>query len=46
MNITQILSRLQGVTRNGDGWKALCPAHDDQTPSLSIMETANAGEVA
>jgi predicted transcriptional regulator len=38
MNITQILSRLQGVTRNGDGWKALCPAHDDQTPSLSIME--------
>jgi 5S rRNA maturation endonuclease (ribonuclease M5) len=38
MDITQILSRLQGVTRNGDGWKARCPAHDDQTPSLSIME--------
>jgi len=29
---------LQGVTRNGDGWKARCPAHDDQTPSLSITE--------
>jgi hypothetical protein len=24
------------VTRDGKGWKALCPAHDDQTPSLSI----------
>ena len=38
MNITLILSKLQGVTRNGDGWKARCPAHDDQTPSLSITE--------
>jgi hypothetical protein len=38
MNTTQILDRLQGVTRNGDGWKARCPAHDDQTPSLSITE--------
>ena len=38
MNTTQILDLLQGVTRNGDGWKARCPAHDDQTPSLSITE--------
>jgi P4 family phage/plasmid primase-like protien len=38
MNTTQILSQLQGVTRNGDGWKARCPAHDDKTPSLSITE--------
>jgi AAA domain len=38
MNTTQILDLLQGVTRNGDGWKARCPAHDDQTPSLSIKE--------
>jgi len=36
MNTTQILGLLQGVTRNGDGWKARCPAHDDKTPSLSI----------
>jgi len=38
MNTTQILSLLQGVTRNGDGWKARCPAHDDTTPSLSIKQ--------
>lgn len=38
MNTTSILSRLQGVTRNGDGWKARCPAHDDKNPSLSITE--------
>jgi hypothetical protein len=38
MNATSILSLLQGVTRNGDGWKALCPAHDDKTPSLSITQ--------
>ena len=38
MNATSILSKLQGVTRNGDGWKACCPAHDDKTPSLSIKE--------
>ena len=39
MNTTSILSRLQGVTRNGDGWKARCPAHDDKNPSLSISES-------
>jgi hypothetical protein len=36
MNTTQFLGLLQGVTPNGDGWKARCPAHDDKTPSLSI----------
>jgi DNA primase len=41
MNTTSILSRLQGVTRNGDGWKARCPAHDDKNPSLSISESAD-----
>ncbi|HTV75695.1 MAG TPA: hypothetical protein VMD57_01765, partial [Candidatus Baltobacteraceae bacterium] len=32
------MSLLQGVTRNGDGWIAKCPAHDDQNPSLSIRQ--------
>ena len=35
-NELAILSRLQGVQRNADGWRALCPAHADKNPSLSI----------
>ena len=31
-----ILSRLEGVRKVGNGWVALCPAHDDHNPSLSI----------
>ena len=31
-----ILSWLDGVRPTGNGWKAKCPAHDDQHPSLSI----------
>jgi len=35
--IDTLLSCLQGVRRNGsNGWLALCPAHDDHEPSLSI----------
>ena len=33
-----VLSRLSGVRRTRSGWIALCPAHDDHTPSLSIAE--------
>jgi len=36
MNVDDILTRLESVRRVGDGWQALCPAHDDQNPSLSI----------
>ena len=36
--ITKLLDRLDGVKRVGDGWLALCPAHDDHNPSLSINE--------
>jgi hypothetical protein len=34
------LSRLQGVKKikGSDKWVALCPAHDDKTPSLSIRQ--------
>lgn len=31
------LARLEGVKpRQGGGWVALCPAHDDRSPSLSV----------
>lgn len=34
-----LLSRLVGVRESGRGrWIALCPAHDDMHPSLSIRE--------
>jgi hypothetical protein len=32
--MNSILSRLNGVKPCGNGWKALCPAHDDQKQSL------------
>lgn len=32
------LARLDGVTRAGKSFKALCPAHGDRTPSLSLKE--------
>jgi 5S rRNA maturation endonuclease (ribonuclease M5) len=34
--IEQFLARLKGVRRKGDQWIALCPAHPDKNPSLSI----------
>lgn len=37
MRIEQLLQHFSGVKHTGDGqWQALCPAHDDQRPSLSI----------
>jgi len=36
--LDNVLRRLQGVRRNGTGWRALCPAHPDKYPSLSIRE--------
>lgn len=36
MNVEALLARLQGVRKNGKGWQALCPAHADKNPSLSI----------
>jgi hypothetical protein len=38
MTVEAVLARLQGVRRNGRGWQARCPAHEDHTPSLSINE--------
>lgn len=41
--IQRVLTTLTSITshdpsRNGNGWKTRCPAHDDQDPSLSISE--------
>ena len=35
-----LISRLDGVINRGNGmWISRCPAHDDNSPSLSIRET-------
>jgi len=36
MTENEILSHFSKVKRNGKGWTALCPAHEDHNPSLSI----------
>jgi hypothetical protein len=38
MTLTELLGNLKGVRRNGPGWMALCPAHEDRNPSLSVRE--------
>lgn len=37
--LDDLISRLKQVTKNGNGWEACCPAHDDRRPSLSIAES-------
>ena len=34
--IQKLLSALDGVRESASGWSALCPAHHDKNPSLSI----------
>lgn len=39
MTAEELLSRLDGVRARGEGaWQARCPAHHDESPSLSITE--------
>lgn len=38
MKMTDFLNKLSQVKRNGEGWKAQCPAHADRSPSLSVKE--------
>lgn len=38
MTLDALLSRLHGVRRSGSGYVALCEAHQDANPSLSIRE--------
>ena len=36
MKAQNILTKLEGVRKNGSGWQARCPAHEDRQASLSI----------
>lgn len=38
MTTAEFVTHLQAVKRNGRGWSARCPAHEDRTPSLSLHE--------
>jgi len=38
MMIDQILERLHKVHKNGSGYMACCPAHEDKNPSLRVTE--------
>lgn len=39
MELPRILDHFNGVKRNGGGWSARCPNHDDKRNSLSINES-------
>lgn len=42
MTAAVLLDRLDQVRERGAGkWLALCPAHDDRNPSLSVAETSD-----
>src|SRR5262245_55615161 len=36
--LANLLARLPGAKKVGNGWSARCPAHDDRTASLSIAQ--------
>jgi putative DNA primase/helicase len=36
MTLDEISTRLEGVQKNGNGYVARCPAHEDHNPSLSV----------
>jgi hypothetical protein len=38
MDFNDIVARLHGAKKNGKGWTAKCPAHDDTHASLSISQ--------
>jgi Protein of unknown function (DUF3631) len=38
VELDNVLSRLHGVMRNGDGFTAMCPAHKDRRASLSVRD--------
>src|SRR5262245_26869584 len=37
-HVDLVLDRLERVKKNGTGWQARCPAHEDRVASLSIAE--------
>lgn len=45
MTIEEFLTHFDGVKRSGNGYMALCPAHNDHNPSLSISPGKKGGIV-
>lgn len=41
MKLVDVLNRLEKVSQRGGQYKALCPAHDDKSPSLAVTEKDN-----
>jgi hypothetical protein len=41
VNASELVLRLEKVSKTPSGWQASCPAHDDKTPSLSVTQTGN-----
>ncbi len=39
LSLEEALGRLEKVRRTGRRWKALCPAHEDHSPSLIVAES-------
>src|SRR5215213_5321 len=38
MPVEKVLDKLDGTRESNGSWKALCPAHEDREPSLSVAE--------
>jgi 5S rRNA maturation endonuclease (ribonuclease M5) len=38
VTVEAVLDQLERVTKNGAGWMARCPSHEDRNPSLSVTE--------
>lgn len=38
MTIDEFLDKLEGVSANGSGYKAVCPSHEDREASLQVTE--------
>ena len=36
--LEKVLDKLDGIRESNGSWKALCPAHEDREPSLSVTE--------
>lgn len=36
--VEKVLDWLEGARKSNGSWKALCPAHEDREPSLSVSE--------
>ena len=41
VSVSAILGKLKRTRKNGPGWVACCPAHEDRTPSLSISVSSD-----